>query len=81
MVISAGPITTTVINAVPTHQAGIAAGVDNAVASVASLLAVAVLGALALALYNGALDNQLVDRNLRDRDGPHERLRFLRSLS
>jgi len=59
MVISAGPITTTVINAVPTHQAGIAAGVDNAVAAVASLLAVAILGALALAFYNGALDNRL----------------------
>jgi EmrB/QacA subfamily drug resistance transporter len=62
MVISAGPITTTVINAVPTHQAGIAAGVDNAVAAVASLLAVAILGALALVLYNGALDNHLVDK-------------------
>lgn len=62
MVISAAPITTTVINAVPTHQAGIAAGVDNAVAAVASLLAVAILGALALAFYNDALESHLVGK-------------------
>jgi EmrB/QacA subfamily drug resistance transporter len=57
MVVSVAPLTTVVINAVPAHQTGVAAGINNAVASVASLLAVALLGALALGLYDHALDN------------------------
>src|ERR1700730_1323088 len=59
MVVSVAPLTTTVINAVPTHQTGVASGINNAVASVANLLAIAVLGALALGAYNQALDDHL----------------------
>jgi hypothetical protein len=62
MVVSVAPLTTTVINAVPTHQTGVASGINNAVASVANLLAIAVLGALALGAYNQALDNHLEGR-------------------
>jgi EmrB/QacA subfamily drug resistance transporter len=62
MVVSVAPLTTTVINAVPTHQTGVASGINNAVASVANLLAIAVLGALALGAYNQALDNHLKGR-------------------
>jgi MFS family permease len=59
MVISVAPLTTTVINSVPTHQSGVASGINNAVASVANLLAVAIFGAVALAILDHALVRQL----------------------
>lgn len=59
MAVTVAPLTTTVINAVPRHQTGVAAGINNAVASVASLLAVAIFGAVALSGFDRALDRQL----------------------
>jgi hypothetical protein len=59
MVVSVAPLTTTVINAVPAQQTGIASGVNNAVASLAGLLAVAVFGAVALRIYDRGLERRL----------------------
>jgi EmrB/QacA subfamily drug resistance transporter len=59
MAISVAPLTTTVINAVPASQTGVASGVNNAVASLAGLLAVAIFGAIALGIYDRGLERQL----------------------
>jgi MFS family permease len=64
MVLSVAPLTTTVINSVPANQTGTASGINNAVASVANLFAIAILGAIALGIINHALDRRLQDANL-----------------
>ena len=59
MTITVAPLTTTVINAVPPHRTGVASGINNAVASVGSLLLIAVLGSVALSGFDRSLDRQL----------------------
>jgi EmrB/QacA subfamily drug resistance transporter len=59
MTISVAPLTTTVINAVENRHSGTASGVNNAISRTATLLAVAVLGVIALAVFKPALDARL----------------------
>ena len=57
--ITVAPLTTAVMNGVPERQIGIASGINNAVASIASLLFVAVLGTIALSSFGRSLDRHL----------------------
>lgn len=59
MAVTVAPLTTAVLNAVPTHRTGVASGINNAVASVGSLLVVAVLGSVAVGAMSRSLERRL----------------------
>jgi EmrB/QacA subfamily drug resistance transporter len=58
------PLTATVLADAEEHNAGIASGVNNALARVAGLLGVAALGAVVVSQFNAALDDSLGSRAL-----------------
>src|SRR5438874_711037 len=58
------PLTTTVLNAVDEHNAGIASGVNNAIARVAGLLAIAAIGAVISGQFASTLDSHLPGTHL-----------------
>ncbi len=63
LAITVAPLTTAVVNGVAERQIGIASGINNAVASIASLLFVAILGTVALNAFGRSLDRHLVATN------------------
>ena len=58
------PLTTTVLDSVDERHVGVASGVNNAVARVAQVLAIAALGAIVSAQFSSALDERVADRQL-----------------
>ena len=58
------PLTTTVMDSVSEHQAGVVSGVNNAVSRVASLLSIAVLGIIAFQVFDTHLESKLKASNL-----------------
>jgi EmrB/QacA subfamily drug resistance transporter len=64
MAASVTPLTATVMGSVDQRQAGAASGINNAVARIAGLLAVALFGAIAVAVFGTALDGNLAPLHL-----------------
>jgi hypothetical protein len=64
MAITVAPLTTTMMSSVGANRAGIASGVNNAVARTAGLIAVAVLGIVMLQVFKSELDRHVSELRL-----------------
>jgi hypothetical protein len=64
MAITVAPLTTVVMNSVDRNRVGAASGINNAVARVAGVLAIAVLGIVMVSAFSARLDAKLADFSL-----------------
>jgi hypothetical protein len=62
--VTVAPLTATVLSDADERNAGIASGINNAIARIAGLLAVAAIGAVVSAQFTATLDSRLGDRPL-----------------
>ena len=68
LAVTVAPLTATVLQAADRRHAGIASGVNNAVARVASLIAIAAVGAVVSAQFSARIDERLPARGDRRAD-------------
>jgi EmrB/QacA subfamily drug resistance transporter len=66
MAVSVAPLTTTVMDSVDAHQAGVASGINNAVSRAAGLMAIAVFGVLMLHTFANSLKARLSELQMPD---------------
>ena len=64
LAMTVAPLTMTVLADADEHNAGIASGINNAIARVAGLMAIAALGAVVAATFGSSLDSRLAGRDL-----------------
>ena len=64
MAVTVAPLTTVVMNSVDRQHAGTASGINNAVARVAGVLAIAVFGIVMVKVFDARLDLRLTNLNL-----------------
>jgi EmrB/QacA subfamily drug resistance transporter len=64
MTVVIAPLTTTVMGTAPKRLSGTASGINTAINSTANVLAVAILGVLALSVFNTSVDRQLKTMDL-----------------
>ena len=64
MAVTVAPLTTVVMNSVGQDRVGVASGINNAVARVAGVLAIAVLGVVMVAAFSSRLNQQIEKTSL-----------------
>ncbi|MGH2840234.1 MAG: MFS transporter [Solirubrobacteraceae bacterium] len=64
LAMTVAPLTATVLEAADRHHAGVASGVNNAIARVAGLLAIAAVGAVLSSQFSAQIDTRLGGREL-----------------
>ncbi len=74
MAVSVAPLTTVVMNSVGRERTGTASGINNAVARIAGLLAVAIFGIIMVKVFSGTLNRSLAGQSL-----PPDVLGYLRA--